>query len=60
MYADDLILVTRGNRLVARNIKRCINIYTNLTGQRPNLAKSQIFFPSLFNKKSSEKHLFYP
>lgn len=46
IYADDFILVTKTSRFVARNIKLCINIYTNFIGQHLNLTKSQIFFSS--------------
>lgn len=53
MFADDLILVTNASRLSARNIRLCLNIYQHLTGQKPNLLKSEIFFPSWCNKKIS-------
>lgn len=54
MYADDLILITRASRLANRNLKLCLSISSRLTGQLPNLAKSQIYFPSRFNKKVSK------
>lgn len=49
LYADDLVLITKASRSVARNIKFCLNIYSNLTGQKPNHTKSAIFFPKWFN-----------
>lgn len=36
MFADDLILVTRASKQVARNCNLCIDIYSKLTGQNPN------------------------
>lgn len=51
MFADNLILVTRASRQSARNIKLFLNIYQNLTGQKLNLLKSEIFFPTWCNKK---------
>lgn len=50
MYADDLILITQATRTVSRTINSCLSIYSSLTDQRPNLSKSQVFFPSWFNK----------
>lgn len=49
MYAGDLVLITKVSRSVARNIKFCLDIYSNLTGQKPNHTKSTIFFPKWFN-----------
>lgn len=40
MYADDLILITLASRRATHNINLCLSIYSNLTGQRPNLSKS--------------------
>lgn len=50
MYADDLILVTSATRRAARNIQLCMSIYYSLSGQKPNNAKSEIFFPVWLNK----------
>ncbi|XP_039136968.1 uncharacterized protein LOC120274488 [Dioscorea cayenensis subsp. rotundata] len=51
LFADDLILITKATRSVARNINLCLSIYSQLTGQYPNHTKSQIFFPSWFNQR---------
>lgn len=53
MYADDLILVTHASRKAASYINLYLAIYSSLTGQRPNLTKSQIFFPTQCNKHVS-------
>lgn len=50
LYADDLILVYHASHRAARNIHLCMSFYSKLTGQCPNHAKSQILFPSWFNK----------
>ncbi|XP_039116586.1 uncharacterized protein LOC120252479 [Dioscorea cayenensis subsp. rotundata] len=50
MYADDLILITEASRKSARNIKKCLLFYGNVTGQRINNSKSELIFPSQFNK----------
>lgn len=54
MYLDDLILVSQASRRVASNIKLCLNIYGNLTGQIPNSSKLSIYFPSWFNTRVSK------
>lgn len=46
MYVDDLIIVTQASRNTAHNINLCLSIYSNLTSQHSNLAKSEIYFPS--------------
>lgn len=51
MFADDLIIVSRASRSVARACKLCLNIYTDLTSQTPNVNKSAIHFPTWANKK---------
>ncbi|XP_039119935.1 uncharacterized protein LOC120256290 [Dioscorea cayenensis subsp. rotundata] len=55
MFADDLILVTQASRRAARGINQCLNVYGFLTGQRPNFAKSHIFFPTWCNKHVSSR-----
>lgn len=45
MYVGDLVLITKASRSVARNVKLCLSIYSDLTGQNPNRNKSTIFFP---------------
>ncbi|XP_039113810.1 uncharacterized protein LOC120249385 [Dioscorea cayenensis subsp. rotundata] len=54
MFADDLILITKASRQAARNTLFCINMYSNITGQMPNLSKSAIYLPSWFNKRVSK------
>ncbi|XP_039130894.1 uncharacterized protein LOC120267295 [Dioscorea cayenensis subsp. rotundata] len=39
----------------ARNINHCLEVYRHITGQRPNLLKSQIFFPTWCNKHVSSR-----
>ena len=39
MYTGDLILITQASRKVARNCNLCLQIYSNMTGQRPNYSK---------------------
>lgn len=51
LFADDLILITRATRSVARNIIVCLAVYSRLTGQCANLSKSQVFLPSWFNSR---------
>ena len=51
MYADDLLLITKASRTVARNIRFTFSLYSNLTGQKPNLNKSYVFFPKWLNQK---------
>ncbi|XP_039138822.1 uncharacterized protein LOC120276159 [Dioscorea cayenensis subsp. rotundata] len=51
MYADDLILITHASRRIARNINLCLSIYSNISGQCPNVNKSAVFFPSWFNSR---------
>lgn len=53
MFADDLFIITKATRISARNILFCLNLYANLTGQRPNLNKYAFYFPSWFNKRVS-------
>lgn len=53
MFADDLILVTKASRHKARYCLICLNLYENLTGQKPNLLKSAIYVPSWCNRKLS-------
>lgn len=50
MYVDDPILVTSATRKAARNINIYLAKYNYISGQGPNLAKSQIFFPTWCNK----------
>lgn len=54
MFADDLILITKASRLSARNSLFCLNLYANITDQKPNLNKSSIFLPTWFNKRVSK------
>ena len=35
IYADDLILVSKATKRVGGNIKVCLSVYSNLTGQNP-------------------------
>lgn len=53
MYADDLILVTTASRKSARNICFYLNLYAQLSGQKPNQNKLEVFFISWFNRKVS-------
>lgn len=52
MYADDLVLITKASRDVARNVRVCLPIYSKVTSQNPNNNKSFFFFcPKWYNKK---------
>ncbi|XP_039120341.1 uncharacterized protein LOC120256728 [Dioscorea cayenensis subsp. rotundata] len=55
MYADDLILITQGSRKAARSVNLCLDLYSKLTSQCPNLSKSHIYFPSWYNKHVSNR-----
>lgn len=55
MFADDLTLITQASRSAARNIRLCLSIYSDLTGQRPNLLKSKIYFPSWLNSHIAKR-----
>lgn len=55
MFADDLTLITQASRSAARNIHLCLSIYSDLTGQRPNLLKSKIYFPSWLNSHIAKR-----
>lgn len=50
MYTDDLVLITKSFRSVARNINFSLSIYPKLTGQKPNQNKSAVFLLSWLNK----------
>lgn len=54
LYDYDLILIAQASRQIAHNINLCFSIYENLTGQRANKAKSEIYFPTRFNKRLSK------
>lgn len=46
MFLDDLIVVTKVSRDIAKACKICLSIYIDLTGQTPNVSKSSIhIFP---------------
>lgn len=51
MYGDDLVLITKAPRDVARNVRVCLSIYSKITSQNPNHNKSSVFFPKKFNQK---------
>lgn len=51
MYADDLILIPQASRKSACNINLCFSIYEQLIGQHANSFKSEIFFPTRFNRR---------
>lgn len=51
MHANDLILVTKASRLVARNCSLCLSIYAHLTSQFSTSAKLAVYFPSWINWK---------
>lgn len=51
MFTDDLIIVSRASRSVAKACKPCLNVYTDLTGQTSSDSKSTIHFPTWTNKK---------
>lgn len=53
MFVDDLLLITKASRKTARNCLMCLNIYHSITGQKPNLNKLAVYFPSWCNKKLS-------
>lgn len=55
MYVDDIILIIEASRKSARNIKKCLNFYGLITGQRVNNAKSEIIFLTRFNKHLSNR-----
>lgn len=50
IYADALLIVTIASRKSTRNVKFCLNIYSYLASQKPNLGKSKILFPNWFSK----------
>lgn len=50
MFADDLILITKASRKTARNCLLCLDLYHNLTGQKPNPRKSRFYLPSQANQ----------
>lgn len=50
IYAEDLIFITSATKKFDRNVKLCQNIYADLARQKPNQSKSEIYFPSWFNK----------
>lgn len=43
MFVDDLVLVTRASRWAAQNIKLCLSIYAQLTGQNSNFSVLDLF-----------------
>ncbi|KAJ0960949.1 hypothetical protein J5N97_001161 [Dioscorea zingiberensis] len=51
LYADDLLICGKATRKNARSIMMCMELYKSLTGQRPNLTKSDLFLPSWINKR---------
>lgn len=51
MYANDIILISKAFRMVAKNIKLCLFIYSNLTSQKLKFSKSVVYFPSWLNRK---------
>lgn len=51
MFANDLILIIKATRKNARNCLRCLNVYENLSGQKPNFLKYAIYVPSWYDKK---------
>lgn len=53
MYAYNLILISKASITTAKNIKLCLSIYSNLTGQNPNYNKYAVYLPFwLHNRKS--------
>ena len=46
MFADDLIIITRASRSVAKYCKLYLDIYRKLTSQSPNFCKSTIHLPT--------------
>lgn len=55
MYPDDLILVTTTSRKSARNICLCLNLYDQISGKIPNQNKSEVYFPSWYNRRVSAR-----
>lgn len=53
MFVDDLLLFTRATCKTARNFLMCLNLYHSISGQKPNLNKSAVYFPSWCNKNLS-------
>lgn len=49
MYVDDLILISQASRLIARNIKLCLHIYGQLSGQHILLSWKFIVLLGLIN-----------
>lgn len=51
MFADDLVIISRATRKVARFISLCLDLYEKISGHSPNVSKSIIYFPSWINKR---------
>ncbi|KAJ0981969.1 hypothetical protein J5N97_010224 [Dioscorea zingiberensis] len=51
LYADDLFICGLASRKNARSIKMCLELYKTITGQRPNMSKSDLFFPTWVNSR---------
>lgn len=45
------VLVSTASRKIARNILFCLDIYSNLTGQKPNLTNSTLYLPTWCNRR---------
>lgn len=44
MYADDLLVMGRANKLEAKSFRHCFDLYCKWSGQKANLDKSNILF----------------
>ena len=51
MYAENLILISKASKPVAKNIKLCVSIYFKFISKNPNNSKSVIYFPKWLNKR---------
>lgn len=54
LFADNMIIVTKASKTVARACILCLNNYKSLTRQCFNPSKSVVYFPSWCNKKLSK------
>lgn len=54
-FADDLVLFSEASQVQMREIRKCLEVFCRVSGQRVSLAKSEIFFSQTVEQDAASR-----
>ncbi|WOL00196.1 hypothetical protein Cni_G08909 [Canna indica] len=54
LFADDIVFFIKGNMKSCKNLMQVLKLYCNITGQKVNIQKSEVFFPKHIKRQNKQ------